>query len=314
MTSFLTIIITFLNEGAEVKNTLMSIKETTTSWPSVILINDASTDQYDYRAVSDEFGCEYIEHAQRKGVAASRDEGVTYAKTDYFLFLDAHMRFYETGWDARLIKLLKENPRSILCGQTQKLTSKENGKVVAENHKTCYGACISMNDLKVFKAAWNYKDTMPDSNLLEIPCILGAAYACEKKYWEWLGGLNGLRSYGFDEELISLKVWLEGGRCLLIKDWITGHIYRRKMPYTTMTCDLLYNQLYVLELFFPYEFKLSRMKLLQSNYGLLFDEAFESIKSNYKQVKKQKELIKSMTTTTIEQFLLRNDQVEVCAI
>lgn len=149
----LTIIIPFLNEGEEIANTLSSIKDTTTSMPSILLINDASTDEYDYRTVAEQYNCEYIQHEVRLGVAESRNEGVRTCTTPYFLLLDGHMRFYEKGWDEKLSALLQKNPRTILCGQTKKLLRNENGEIVEGEHKTCYGAYIDMSEVRIFKAA-----------------------------------------------------------------------------------------------------------------------------------------------------------------
>lgn len=58
----LTIIIPFLNEGEEIANTVASIIDTTIGSPSIMLINDASTDGYDYQSVADKYNCLYILH------------------------------------------------------------------------------------------------------------------------------------------------------------------------------------------------------------------------------------------------------------
>jgi glycosyltransferase involved in cell wall biosynthesis len=44
----LTVIIPFLNEGREVGNTLQSIRETAGEQVDVLLVNDASYDDFDY--------------------------------------------------------------------------------------------------------------------------------------------------------------------------------------------------------------------------------------------------------------------------
>ena len=84
----LTIIIPFLNEGEEIANTLFSIKDTVTEMPNILLINDASTDEYDYQSIAEQYNCEYIQHEKRLGVAESRNEGVRICGTPYFLLLD----------------------------------------------------------------------------------------------------------------------------------------------------------------------------------------------------------------------------------
>lgn len=81
----LTVIIPFLNEDDEVYNTVKSIRDTSDNLLPIILINDASTDDYDYKSVAKEFNTQYVLHTERKGVAASCDESVDLSETKYFL-------------------------------------------------------------------------------------------------------------------------------------------------------------------------------------------------------------------------------------
>lgn len=92
----LTIIIPFLNEGEEVDNTLKNIMRNGGSEAEILLINDASDDGFDYEGVIQKYNVGYIKHKRRLGVAASRDEGVEYCRTPFFLLLDGYMRFILT--------------------------------------------------------------------------------------------------------------------------------------------------------------------------------------------------------------------------
>lgn len=47
----LTVIIPFLNEGAEICETVKSIRETARDNVDILLINDASTDSFDYEEI-----------------------------------------------------------------------------------------------------------------------------------------------------------------------------------------------------------------------------------------------------------------------
>lgn len=145
--SQLTIIIPFLNEGDEIRNTVLSIKSTATGNPCILL-------------------------------------GIGLCSTDYFLLLDGHMRFYESGWDERLIKLLQRHPECILCGQTRKLEKDGSGNVISLEHRTCYGAYIEMGSDGLFKTSWCYTNPQPANNdtCVEIACILGATYAGSKDF------------------------------------------------------------------------------------------------------------------------------------
>ncbi len=307
MKSELTIVIPFLNEGNEIGNTVNSVLETATTKPYIILINDNSTDGFDYEETAKKHPGQitYIRHEERKGVAASRDEGVGLSQTPYFLLLDGHMRFYEKGWDKRLIKLLKKYPRTVLCSQTRVLNKKESGEIITKDHIANYGAYIQWNNLKV---DWNKHDN-PKARIVEIPCILGAAYACEKSYWQYLHGLRGLIHYGIDEQLISTKVWMEGGKCLLVKDWVVGHVYRKETPYGNPINDFTYNRLYFAQLLLPFNIKQKAFEKIRSEDRERFENAYNILKENYKEIKKEKKYLSKILQLPIEEFVESNNRL-----
>lgn len=242
----ITVIIPFLNEGQEVYNTVKNLRETSEEDFNILLINDASSDKFDYRQVAVDFNTQYLEHKERKGVAASRDEGIDLCSTEYFILLDAHMRSFQNNWITLLLAELYKDSRALFCCKTAMLNEQGNLTLNGVNDYG-YGAYIDFENLSV---NWIANDFCPDESVCDIPCVLGASYACNKTYWKYLKGLNGLMYYGLDEQFISLKVWLEGGRCRLIKGITFGHLFRtiEKVPYPMESNDYLYNKLYTIEL------------------------------------------------------------------
>lgn len=235
----------FLNEGTEVEHTLRSIRRYSCEEDvSILLINDASCDGVDYASIASRYNATLLIHSTRQGVAASRDRGVRDCHTPYILFLDAHMRLYDSRTIPTLIKQLEEDETQFLCCQSKPLRY-QNGLLI-EYPVNSQGAYI---DLKTYEVRWHYPSTLPSRP--DIPCVLGAAYATSKRYWLQLGGLRGLRSYGMDEQYISLKVYLEGGRCILVNECVAGHIYRNQSPYFTPPAELLHNKLFIAELLLP---------------------------------------------------------------
>ncbi|MDR2409006.1 MAG: glycosyltransferase, partial [Bacteroidales bacterium] len=101
--TYLTVIIPFINEKYEVENTLESIRSHSEENIDIILINDASDDNFDYQTVAEKYQTTYILNEKRLGVAASRELGIKLCRTAYFLLLDAHMRFYDDIWYQRII-------------------------------------------------------------------------------------------------------------------------------------------------------------------------------------------------------------------
>lgn len=266
MDSKLTVIIPFLNEKEEVHNTVRSLRENSEQNFEIMLINDCSTDGYNYKKVAEDFGTQYIEHSKRIGVAASRDEGVDKCNTEFFLFLDAHMRVYQKDWVEILVRELENDRKCLFCAST--LSLDKDG--VPNSDNLGYGSRFDFIDLN---APWmTDKDDKSEDRIIDIPCVMGASYACNKQYWSYLEGLNGLKSYGLDEQLISIKVWLDGGRCRLLKDVTFGHIFRVvvPVPYEIRPKDFLKNVLFVAELFFGFDMKLNLLRKYREERGSLF--------------------------------------------
>ena len=247
----ITIIIPYLNEGKELINTVANIRSICGSHVEIMVINDHSYDCIDYASSLAKYDVIYLYNKERCGVAASRDMGVSLMMTPYFLLLDGHMRLYNYNDIESIIKFLDNDDRCILCGQSIPLDDQDGNLVLREEYSKGYGAFSPMRKGRLLPdIEWCQEEHNSMTKIEEIPAILGAAYAGSKRYWTYLRGLEGLMSYGLDENLLSFKVWLEGGRCLLIKDFITGHLYRKKSPYFTLTADKVFNSLYLCTLFY----------------------------------------------------------------
>lgn len=306
----ISVIIPFLNEGDEVYKTVESIRQTSGKEVNVILINDASTDGYDYHGVSERFNTLYVEHIVRRGVAFSRDEAINMCDTEYFLLLDGHMRFLKKGWSEKIICALRSDSRAIFCGQTKVFHKDEDGMIVRPNLPDTYGAYIDF-EKENWKVLWNYKDPDPASSILEIPVILGAAYACNKTYWQKLGGLEGLIIYGMDEQLISLKAWLEGGSCKLLKDVVIEHLYRKSFPYPMGYFHEVYNRLYLSELLLPTELKDSFMnKIIQASPKKMAMRAMEDLIAKEDWMKERQQYYKSLFIMPFESILSQHRKVK----
>ena len=307
----LTIIIPFLNEKYEVENTLQSIREHSNGNVDIILINDASDDGFDYHTVAEKHQAIYLLNKTRLGVAASRDVGVQTCQTPYFLLLDAHMRFYDNNWVERIVNELKSDSKTLLCAQTKALVL-DNGFLLEEpcNFTFTYGAFVRLKDkVRMLEPCWIGKDPNPKSLIIPIPCVFGAGYACSKEYWLFLKGLEGLEQYGNDEAYISMKVWMSGGSCKLIKDLIIGHIYRDSSPYSINNTSRLYNRLLLSELLFPDNMKkifFSESKYLYERdcYSAVLYKLYE----NTEQINNLKIYYKKILSKGFDYFKQFNDQ------
>lgn len=247
----LTVIIPFLNEGEEVVNTVACVREFAGDTVDIIVINDFSYDGIDYGKLLRPYGVYYYVNFEHKGVAASRDFGVERCRTSYFLLLDAHMRFYEAEVFKTITEMLDADDRQLLCCQsTAIIPDPATGRMVPrEDYPLAYGAyCIFAKGNLLPIIEWCDNEHRIGESIEEIPMVLGAAYAMSRRYWSYIGGLLGLKGYGFDEPYLSYKVWREGGKCVLIKKHVIGHLYRERSPYFILNAEKIFNSLLICRL------------------------------------------------------------------
>lgn len=245
----LTIIIPFRNEGDEVFITLEGIRKHCCDC-EVIVINDASDNDYDYSAL-ETCGVRYITNNISLGVAGCRDLGVELADTPCVLFLDAHMRI-ESDICTPIIGYLSNNPISLVCLQTAIWVNFKGEVIKVVGEAKAKATYIDFS----FDKLWHAPSQMLSSdefdlNVVEIPCIMGAAYGINKKFYQRLHGLRGLEGWGMDEQLLSTKVWLSGGTCVLFPQVHIGHVYRVDYPYKIYRDVLNANKLFLTRLFLP---------------------------------------------------------------
>lgn len=306
----LTCIITFANEGIEVERTVKSIRETTKEFVDIILINDSSNDNYDYKNIANNYKCNYYETPNRFGVAGSRDFGVSFCKTPYFILLDGHMRFYQKNWDEKLVNVLNTHPNSIITSASISMWLNDDGTIDNEDGMKGaikdsewdyiwkpYGHGCYINvyeDGHEFSSAWAYCSKSEDEDLIEVPSIMGAAYASSVEHWRYIKGLKLLRSYGNDEAYMSMKTWLLGGKCYLLRKFGVGHLYRNKMPYNGYDfVDYKFNHALLAELFcdedtkYFYEKTFNNIKktLGENEYNRLM-KIFDDNKNDIEELKK----------------------------
>lgn len=179
--TLVTVIIPFLNEGGEVWQTIASLSANTKQHINIIVINDASNDGYDYSLIEKMENVLYICNKRRLGVAACRDMGIDLCETDYFLLLDAHMRFYDDKWYELVVSQLKSNNRQLLCFESLPLIN-NSGKISKAESAIGYGAYINPDSESDHFLEVDWISSLEDNKTI-IPCILGAAYACSKSYW-----------------------------------------------------------------------------------------------------------------------------------
>ncbi|RVU40263.1 glycosyltransferase [Rheinheimera riviphila] len=243
----ISVIIPFLNEGENIRKTLHSLFDSCDLTDiEVILLNDLSTDNYDYDSLSHEFCVRYYQNSSRLGVSGSRERGVKLASNNIILFLDGHMKFLQPDWASKLVNHVINHPQHLFCSVSVAIDDNWN-----INPESPIGAgCtidLSTESSRLLDTVW--LPFVADNPA--IPCIMGAAYAFDKNFYLHLRGLHGLAQWGYDEQFLSIKAYLAGGQCTLMSDIIVGHLYRPVQPYIKPMMHIEYNKivcLYVLDL------------------------------------------------------------------
>lgn len=303
----LTVLIPFMNENEEVIATVADVRRTAGRHVNILVLNDCSTDGYNYEEELRKYDVRYVCNPKNLGSAPSRDVCVSLCTTPYFLFLDAHMRFLCENWVEQIVSVLAENDRQLLCGQTLPLTKDEKGVRLTEKYASTYGAYMPLdrNELQP-DIKWNGKETDPSSDVQEIPMILGAAYAGSTRYWKYLRGMEGMQRYGTEEQSVSLKAWLEGGRCLLLKKVVLGHIYRKKSPFKRYSEVELFNKLWLVSLLFPPTLKAKSFAIAKSKGPDTFKKALEIFRSKQTEYSELKSYYNKTFTQSFERIVQIN--------
>lgn len=292
--SELTVIIPFKNEKEEVLATVNSIIAAAENSIDIILINDGSDDGYDYSVLENVNNLKYIHHETSWGVAASREHGVSLAETEYFLLLDAHMRSHTLHWDTLLLRELKKDPNALFCCLTTELDG---------TGFRGYGVTV---DWTTLAPTWNLTDSSPDDTVSIVPCLMGASYCTNVKFWKRIKGVEGLKSYGFDEQFMCLKTNLSGGKCKVIKSVEFGHKFRviESVPYTIHHKEYIYNALLIIELLYPLEQKVKTFISLRSQFPRDdFNNAIDLIKHNRNRIKEYKEYLITILKYDLVEFV-----------
>ncbi len=304
----LTLVIPFLNEGEEVANTVRSAREHVGDGVDIIVINDCSTDGYNYPEDLEGLNVLYVENRISIGAAASKDKGARLSTTPYFILLDAHMRFYDRHWLDRYIEELDKDDNRILCCQTRWL-GKRNGVVEEGNKADTRGAFLRFDDVILMPGIhWDNYEHNGYLSADKIPAVLGATYGASKRFWNRIKGLQGLIHYGCEEAYMSIKAYLSGGCCSFVPDVSIGHIYREAAPYQMYYEDTVYNNFWIMQTLFPTSLRCYATSKCLWHYPDLTKKLMERMAEKEKQIRELKSYYQKQQERDFSYILDINDQ------
>lgn len=253
----LSIVIACYNDNAECLETVKSIYATAGKALAqfeieIVIVDDAST-----RPVCQDIPVSerytHVTHwrnDRKIGCGPSRYVGACFARGEWLLFTDSHMRF-TPGWYETWKSHSGMAVNTIYCGSCLVL---DHDSMNPEQAKAAYFGATWRFYAKdkdphkeVFECIWRKDDgaTAADINE-EIPACMGAIYFCNRQYFLKLNALRHLAGWGGDEQELSLKYWLSGGSVRLIRQVRVGHKFRIGKLSKINPIDPLYNKLFII--------------------------------------------------------------------
>lgn len=231
----ISVLLSFYNEGDEVINTVASVRDTARDRVDIVVVDDCSDDARDYEAELLTYNVRYHKNANRMGSSAGKQKATELCATPYFIILDAHCRMYTPNWvDILESEFQKpEAQKTVYCCGCWGFTE-ESGEKNPKKTKT-YGSYFAYSSHSLFLSVWNTRN-YGGVEAFDIPCILGANYACSKEWWDYIGGHKGLYLYGREEPFVSIKSKMAGGYVKCLPSLITGHKYRTEVKDRQYPC------------------------------------------------------------------------------
>jgi hypothetical protein len=204
------------------------------------------------------------------GVSGARRLGCDHARGELLMIMDAHLTF-GAGWlDAMLGAA---GPGALVCGAYWDYEQAEHASFGADLHlETVRDHAHGRSPGVQLEARMRRPPTEPH----EVPAALGGCYLITRQTYDALGGFcPHFRTWGVDEQDLSLRTWISGGRVLCVPEARIGHLTRRRFPYRVTFDDVEVNQLVMIRSIFDYR----AVEALERLFEPLSDPARQRLRS-----------------------------------
>jgi YD repeat-containing protein len=235
------LIVGYHNEAGLVQLLLESIHPDIRKRIEVILVDDASTETYEYDYDGEIRTCEIRD---RQGIGAAFDSGVDRASTSNIIICGGDIVFKGDDWLDYFLEDIKKDSKALYCSTCLNLHA-HAWDVNAEGLVKGYGAYIEtfVEETTVFRTKW-FPEVLSKKPVYEIPCILGAVYAVSKSRYQEIRGFEGHYHWGCLEPYISIKNWMLGGSNKIDTRVETGHWFIMKgNRFKAESWEIAYNKL-----------------------------------------------------------------------
>lgn len=306
----LSILIPHHNEGlAFIQDAVESIEDTIDVSYEIIIIDDGSRDP-----LPDMEGTTVIRHDVNRGVGAAFTTGAMAARADNLWIQGSDIRYIPNEWASKMIKAVDDNPKSVICTicvglntetsdgmnlEVRRSRSRRNGSNVLVYHDHISHPKKAENFRNIIECQW-LPVNRTATGLVEIPCVLGAAYIVKKEWFDYMDPWRLHKSWGTLEPLLGMTSWLMGGSNLCNHDVETGHIFKRTGTHGTSMSHVVFNKLLAATLLFPEDLSAKLIDFLGSNHNL--DQAKAIFGSMKDRIFAEENRYKSQTAIDIREW------------
>jgi len=222
----ISVVITAYNEGDEVARTVESVRAATNGPFEIILVDDGSTDNS--CTAFDGPDLRLVRHAERRGVAPSRNEGARLACGTAIAFLDAHQRL-STGCLDRCADLALARKAIVwpdVCG-------------IDDQSLVCHGATFRFQPQLGFTARW--KTRRPIGTASRISALKTPGYVMPRPIFDQVRLPNALCGWGASEAALSLKAFFLAIPILHFCGPMARHRFKTSFQYRVQSQDVARN-------------------------------------------------------------------------
>ncbi|CAM5094530.1 unnamed protein product [Eretmochelys imbricata] len=235
---FASIVICFYNEAfSALLRTVHSVLDRTPAYllHEIILVDDNS-ELVDLKKDLDEYikknlprNTKLVRNEKREGLIRGRMIGASHATGKVLVFLDSHCEVNEM-WLQPLLVPIREDSKTVVCPVIDIISA---DTLIYSSSPVVRGG---------FNWGLHFKwDLVPLSELegpegatapIKSPTMAGGLFAMDREYFNELGQYDsGMDIWGGENLEISFRIWMCGGRLLIIPCSRVGHIFRKRRPY-----------------------------------------------------------------------------------
>ncbi|MBW9152825.1 glycosyltransferase family 2 protein [Clostridium estertheticum] len=247
------IVIACRNEVNNLKRTVDSIMNSKNKLSyEIIVADDGSTDgSCDFININKEIYKDLkLVSSDQRSTSGTKNFGAKEACGKYLFFCDAHISVVDY-WIDNLIETLEKNNADCISPAIKNMTG--NG--------ICYGATWNKN------LEWTWVVKKPKYNVCEIFLCCGCTFGIKREVFEEIKGFDDhFKGYGYEDQELSLKLWLFGYRIILDSSVIINHLFKTSHTYTITSEELMYNFLCMVYLHFDTHNLAIAFNIARKNY------------------------------------------------